>query len=173
MGGSILGSPLFFWSDMKKKSQQTKNQKKYSKKILIASDHAGFDLKKILIAELKKMQFQVEDLGCESSTKSVDYPDYAQKLCKKITDKNQLKGILICGSGIGISIAANRFKHIRAALCNNIKSSKLSRAHNDANVICLGARLITNKTALSIAKAFFSTDFEGARHEARIAKLSK
>jgi ribose 5-phosphate isomerase B len=142
-------------------------------KILIASDHAGFALKQFLIEELKKLQFEILDLGCDSAEKSVDYPDYAQKLSKKITKKNQLRGILICGSGIGISIAANRFKHIRAALCHDAKATKLARAHNDANVLCLGARVITNKSALSIVKAFFSTEFEGARHAARIAKLSK
>ncbi|MBP7709758.1 MAG: ribose 5-phosphate isomerase B [Rickettsiales bacterium] len=148
-------------------------QKKNLKKVLIASDHAGFDLKKFLINELEKLQFEVLDLGCDSATKSVDYPDFAQKLCKKITEKNQISGILICGSGIGISIAANRFKNIRAALCHNAKSAKLTRAHNDANVLCLGARVVKNKSALSIAKAFFSTEFEGARHAARVAKLSK
>lgn len=147
--------------------------KKDFKKVLIASDHAGFDLKKFLINELEKLQFQVLDLGCDSSAKSVDYPDFAQKLCKKIAEKNQISGILICGSGIGISIAANRFKNIRAALCHNIKSAKLTRAHNDANVLCLGARVVKNKSALSIVKAFFSTEFEGARHAARVAKLSK
>lgn len=140
-------------------------------KILIASDHAGFALKKVLTEELQYFQFT--DLGCSSAEKSVDYPDYAQKLCAKITEKNQLRGILICGSGIGISIAANRFKNIRAALCHNVKSAKLARAHNDANVLCLGARVIKNESALSIVKAFFSTEFEGARHAARIAKLSK
>lgn len=142
-------------------------------KILIASDHAGFDLKAFLSAELDKIGFEVEDLGCDSAEKSVDYPDYAQKLSKKITTKNNLKGILVCGSGIGISIAANRNRHIRAALCHNVKSAKLSRAHNDANVICLGARLLKNTTALSMVKAFFSTEFEGARHATRVAKLSK
>jgi ribose 5-phosphate isomerase B len=154
---------------MKKVSPQTR----YFKKVLIASDHAGFDLKKFLIKELEKMQFQALDLGCNSSEKSVDYPDFAQKLCKKITEKNQIPGILICGSGIGVSIAANRFKNIRAALCHNVKSAKLTRAHNDANVLCLGARIIKNKLALSIVKAFFSTEFEGARHAKRVAKLSK
>ncbi len=148
-------------------------QKKNFKKVLIASDHAGFDLKKFLINELEKLQFQVLDLGCDSAVKSVDYPDFAQKLCKKITKRNQARGILICGSGIGISIAANRFKNIRAALCHNVKSAKLTRAHNDANVLCLGSRVVKNKSALSIAKAFFSTEFEGARHAARVAKLSK
>lgn len=146
---------------------------KKSEKILIASDHAGFNLKKFLAEELAKLGFEAIDLGCDSAEKSVDYPDYAQKLCKKITAKNSLRGILICGSGIGISIAANRSKQIRAALCHNTISAKLSRMHNDANVICLGARFTKNKTALSIVKAFLSTEFEGARHAARVAKLSK
>lgn len=141
-----------------------------AKKILIAADHAGFDLKKLLIFELKKMGFEPVDLGTDSATKSVDYPDFAQKLCKKL--KKEF-GILICGSGIGISIAANRFKHIRAALCHNVKSAKLTRAHNDANVLCLGSRMISEKTALSIVKAFLNTKFEGERHERRVAKLSK
>ncbi len=145
-------------------------KKTASEKILIASDHAGFVLKKFLIEEL---QFEVVDLGCKSAEKSVDYPDYANRLCKKITKKNPFRGILICGSGIGISIAANRFKNIRAALCHNVKSAKLARAHNDANVLCLGARVVSNKSALSIVKAFFSTEFEGARHAARVAKLAK
>jgi ribose 5-phosphate isomerase B len=155
---------------MKKKSS---TQKPALEKILIASDHAGFALKKFLIEELAKLELQTVDLGCNSAEKSVDYPDYAQKLSKKITEKNQLRGILICGSGIGISIAANRFKHIRAALCQDVKSVKLARAHNDANVLCLGGRLITNKSALSIVKAFITSEFEGARHAARIKKLSK
>lgn len=144
-----------------------------SEKIIIASDHAGFVLKEFLIEELIKLGFEPVDLGCDSAEKSVDYPDYAQKLTETITVKNNLQGILICGSGIGISIAANRSKHIRAALCSNVELSKLSRAHNNANVLCLGARITNNQSALSIVKAFFSTEFEGARHEARIAKLSK
>ena len=147
--------------------------KNKSEKILIASDHAGFVLKQFLIDELNKLGIESVDLGCSSAEKSVDYPDYAQKLCKKITDKNQLRGILICGSGIGISIAANRFKNISAALCNSAKLAKLARAHNDSNVLCLGARITKNKPALSILKAFLSTEFEGARHAARIKKLSK
>jgi ribose 5-phosphate isomerase B len=147
--------------------------KKLPNKILIASDHAGFALKKFLIEELSKLSFKTVDLGCDSAEKSVDYPDYAKKLCQKITTKNQLRGILICGSGVGISIAANRFQNIRAALCHSSNVTKLSRAHNDANVLCLGARITKNKPALSIVKAFLSTEFEGARHAARIAKLSK
>ena len=139
-------------------------------KILIASDHAGFDLKSLLIKELQKSGFEIQDLGCDSAEKSVDYPDFAQKLSKKL---KKGFGILICGSGIGISIAANRFKHIRAALCHNVKCAKLTRAHNDANVLCLGARMISQKTALAIVKAFLNTKFEGERHERRVKKLSK
>lgn len=150
-----------------------KSEKKISEKILIASDHAGFVLKKFLLEELAKLGFTAIDLGCDSAEKSVDYPDYAQKLCKKITDKNQLRGILICGSGIGISIAANRFKHVRAALCTNKEMAQLSRAHNNANVLCLGARLTKNKTATSILKTFLSSEFEGARHATRVKKLSR
>jgi len=146
------------------------------KKIYIAADHAGFILKEFLIKELINLGFSTMDLGCDSEEKSVDYPDYAQKLCKKISQKSNTKkeiGVLICGSGIGISIAANRFKHIRAALCGNIKSAKLSRAHNDANVICFGARSISEKTALASLKTFLSTDFEDGRHGKRVQKLSK
>jgi ribose 5-phosphate isomerase B len=141
-----------------------------AKKILIASDHAGFDLKTSLIKELEKLGFEAIDLGCNNSEKSVDYPDFAEKLCKKL--KKEF-GILICGSGIGISIAANRFKHVRAALCHNIKAAKLTRSHNDANVLCLGSRMISQKTALAITKNFLSTKFEGGRHDKRVAKLSK
>ncbi len=148
-------------------------KKNPTEKIFIASDHAGFVLKEFLVIELAKLGLEAVDLGCSSAEKSVDYPDYAQKLCKKITDKNQLRGILICGSGIGISIAANRFKHIRAALCYNTNSAKLSRAHNDSNVVCLGARFTKDKQALSIVKAFLSTEFEGARHARRVEKLTK
>lgn len=141
-----------------------------AKKILIASDHAGFELKSLLKKELTNLGFSVVDLGCDSSEKSVDYPDFAQKLCKKL--KKEF-GILICGSGIGISIAANRFKHIRAALCHNVKAAGLTRAHNDANVLCLGSRMISQKTALAITKKFLNTKFEGDRHARRVAKLSK
>lgn len=140
------------------------------KKILISSDHAGFSLKKFLIEELTKLGCKPVDLGCNSAEESVDYPDYAEKLSKKITTEF---GILICGSGVGISIAANRFKHVRAALCHNVKLAKLARAHNDANVISLGARELKNKAALTIVKAFLTTEFEGGRHAARVKKLSK
>lgn len=143
-----------------------------SKKIYIAADHAGFSLKQFLIAELTKLGFTTVDLGCDSAEISVDYPDFAKKLAQKIKNKND-RGILICGSGIGISIAANRFKHIRAALCTSIKLAKLSRAHNDANVICFGARIVSPKITLASIKAFLSTDFEDGRHRKRVEKLTK
>ncbi len=145
-------------------------KKNSAKKILIASDHAGFEMKTFLIKELEKLQIKTIDLGCDNAEKSVDYPDLAQKLGKKLTSEI---GILVCGSGVGISIAANRFKNIRAALCHNAKYAKLSRMHNDANVLCIGARMISQKTALTILKAFLNTEFEGGRHEKRVAKLSK
>ncbi len=142
-----------------------------AKRIYIASDHAGFDLKEILIKEFKKLNIEFIDLGTDSK-ESVDYPDFANKLSEKIKKDSDF-GILICGSGIGISIAANRHKNIRAALCNSAKSAKLSRAHNNANVLCLGARLIKEKPAFSISKAFLSSEFEGDRHAKRVEKLSK
>lgn len=149
-----------------------------TKKIYIASDHAGFDLKKHIIenlvkknSSLKNLQQNIEiiDLGCDSSKISVDYPDFANKLCPNITDDTM--GILICGSGIGISISANRHKNVRAALCHNKITAKLARLHNDANVICLGSRLIKLKLALNICKTFFSQKFEGNRHIQRVEKL--
>lgn len=143
------------------------------KKVVISSDHAGFHLKSFLVESLQNLGFSVLDLGCHSAEKSVDYPDYANILARNMDEKTDEKiGILICGSGVGISIAANRFNHIRAALCNNAKIAKLARSHNDANVLCLGARLISNSNALKIVKTFINQEFEGGRHILRIAKLS-
>jgi ribose 5-phosphate isomerase B len=140
-----------------------------AKKIYIASDHAGFELKEYLINSFKKNNIEIIDLGCNSAKDSVDYPDYANKLCEKITENNF--GILICGTGVGISISANRHKKIRAALCYNKTISKLARSHNNANVICLGARMLKKKYALAICKTFFTQKFDGQRHVARVAKL--
>ena len=140
-----------------------------AKKIYIASDHAGFELKEYLINSFKKNNIEIIDLGCNSAKDSVDYPDYANKLCEKITENNF--GILICGTGIGISISANRHKKIRAALCYNKTIAELSRSHNDANVICLGARMLKKKYALAICKTFFTQKFDGQRHVARVEKL--
>lgn len=145
-------------------------------KIVIASDHAGYDLKSAIIKEFKS-KFDLIDLGPGSADISVDYPDFAKKLAKEIINKKAAKetifGILICGSGVGISIAANRFPEIRAALCHNQKIAKLSRKHNDANVLCLGARITKKDSALKIVKAFLNTKFEGGRHIKRVKKLGK
>lgn len=142
------------------------------KKIVIGSDHAGFELKKFVIKELELMGYKVTDVGTENGTDSVDYPDFAYKLCKKIIDKEFDKGILICGTGIGISIAANRFKEIRAALCHMPMEARLTRQHNNANVLCMGGRIIGKITAKECVEAFLNTEFEGGRHQKRVDKLS-
>ena len=138
--------------------------------ILIASDHAGFKLKKILIEELQA-EIKFEDLG-PFSENSVDYPDYAKKLSKKIDLKNDLIGVLICGSGIGMSMVANRFKNVRAALCMNNEMSSLARQHNDANILVLGSRLISEQEAIKCLLVFLKTNYEGGRHQARLDKFN-
>lgn len=140
-----------------------------TKDIIIASDHAGFSLKENIITELKKKKFKIKNLGTYNDVNSVDYPIFAKKLCKKINSKNI--GILVCGSGIGMSIAANRHKGIRAALVNSINASKLSRLHNNANVICIGSRLISKKIAIKSIMSFLVTKFEGDRHLRRVKLL--
>ncbi|MES2676947.1 MAG: ribose 5-phosphate isomerase B [Pseudomonadota bacterium] len=140
-------------------------------KIAIASDHAGFDLKSLIIKELNQ-KHSIIDLGAENSQTSVDYPDFATKVAEKIINQQVDFGILICGSGVGISIAANRFHQVRAALCHNVEIATLARQHNDANVLCLGARFINNQTALQMVEAFLTTAFEGGRHIKRVEKLS-
>ena len=139
------------------------------KKIFISSDHAGYNLKINIIKKFSKKQ-KIVDLG-PSSNNSVDYPDYAHKLSKKVAINKGSFGILICGSGVGMSMAANRHKNIRAALCHNIKSAKLSRQHNNANVITLGARLTKKKVALKCVDTFLKTKFKGGRHLRRIKKI--
>ena len=138
-------------------------------KIFISSDHAGFNLKKNIIKKLSK-KLKIIDLG-PSSTLSVDYPDYAHKLSKKVASNSRNLGILICGSGMGMAISANKNKKIRAALCYSIKSTKLSRLHNNANIITLGERLINKKKAFNLIKVFLSTKFEGGRHLRRVKKI--
>ena len=138
-------------------------------KIFISSDHAGFDLKKRIIQKFSKNQ-KIIDLG-PSSDKSVDYPDYAHKLSKKVSSNSRNFGILVCGSGIGMSISANKNKKIRAALCYSVKNTKLSRLHNNANIITLGARLINKNKAFNLIKVFLSTKFEGGRHLRRVKKI--
>ena len=144
------------------------HEKKYM--IVIASDHAGFDLKQYIIQHLKSINQSFIDLGC-NSIDAVDYPDYAYKLAETINSKKAERGILICGSGIGMSIAANRFPYIRAALCTDPIMAKFSREHNDANVLVLGARIIDNNTALECFEAFMNTEFKGGKHQIRIDKL--
>ncbi len=140
------------------------------KKIFISSDHAGFKLKEVIKSYLLKKKLSFQDLGPTSDSK-VDYPDYAHKVAKKVKTSRNNVGILICGSGTGMNIAANRHKNIRAALCFNLKSTKLSRLHNDANIITLGSRLLTKKNALNYINVFLSTKFEGGRHSKRIKKI--
>ena len=140
------------------------------KKIYISSDHAGFKLKESIKFYLKKKNYKFIDLGPGNENR-VDYPDYAHKLAKKVKMSKNHVGILICGSGMGMNIAANRHKNIRAALCFNLKSTKLSRLHNDANIITLGSRLLKKKNVLNFVNVFLNTKFEGGRHTKRIRKI--
>jgi ribose 5-phosphate isomerase B len=139
------------------------------KNIYIASDHAGYNLKESIKEKYSK-KYNLFDLGPEKSSKKVNYPDYAHKLSKKINNKQNI-GILVCGSGMGMSMSANKHKNIRAALCYSVKNAKLSRLHNDANVITLGERLISKKLAFKCINAFLNTKFEGGRHLKRIKKI--
>jgi ribose 5-phosphate isomerase B len=139
--------------------------------IAIASDHTGVDMKTLLKDHLTSLGHQLIDLGPET-TAAVDYPDYADKLADAIANKQAEYGVLLCGSGIGISIAANRHRHLRAALCHDALTARLSRLHNDANVLVMGARLIGSDTAKDCATIFFATAFEGGRHQNRVSKLS-
>ena len=140
------------------------------KKIIIASDHAGYSLKEYIKNYLSKKDYTIKDIGAKS-TKSVDYPDYAHKLSKILKKNLKNIGVLICGSGQGMIMAANKHKNIRAALCYDVKSTKLSRLHNDANIITLGSRLISKKEALKFLNIFLKTKFEGGRHKKRIKKI--
>ena len=140
------------------------------KTIYIASDHAGFNLKKAIINKFEK-KINFKDLGSHNSEKSVNYPDYAHKVCLKVVKKKSNIGVLVCGSGMGMAMAANKHKKIRAALCYSIKNAKLSRLHNDANVITLGSRLTNKKTAFNCLNAFLTTKFEGGRHKKRVVNI--
>ena len=141
-----------------------------SKKVCIASDHAGFNLKETIKDYLINENISIIDLG-PSNDVSVDYPTFAQKVSKRIKSKKSDIGILICGSGTGMSISANKIKGIRAAVCYNIKSTRLSREHNNANIICLGARFTKKIEALKLINIFLKTKFEAGRHLRRINKI--
>ena len=140
------------------------------KKIFISSDHAGYKLKEDIKLFLKKKKYTFVDLGPNNDSRA-DYADYAHLVAKKVKKNKINRGILVCGSGIGMNITANRHKNIRAAQCYNEKSTKLSRLHNDANIITLGSRLLSKKNALNCISVFLKTKFEGGRHSKRIKKI--
>ena len=139
-------------------------------KISIASDHAGFQLKEDLKKHFKN-DYDFNDYGTDSS-ESVDYPDFAHRLAEQISEKKESFGVLICGSGIGMSMVANRYKYVRAALCLNENMARLSREHNNANVLVLGSRLISWEEAIKCFSMFFKSNFEGNRHQARLDKFN-
>lgn len=144
-------------------------------KIFIASDHAGFDSKIKIVQYCKShfdFDFDMEDLGPVSKDR-VDYPDFADKVCQNLKEHPESFGILVCGSGQGMAMRANKYAHIRAALCWNTESATLSREHNAANILCVGARLLDENEIKKIVSAFFFTKFEGGRHQQRVLKISK
>ena len=140
-------------------------------KIAIGSDHAGFDLKKTLIKQLEEKGFEVKDFGCHS-TESMDYPDSAHPVCESIEKKESNLGLLICGSGNGITMTANKHQGIRAALSWTPEIASLARQHNDANILSLPARFISEDLAVEITNAFFDSEFEGGRHQKRVDKIA-
>ena len=139
--------------------------------VAIAADHGGYELKTALLPELKALGFEVLDLGTDS-TDSVDYPNFANAVADAIGRGRAQRGVLICGTGIGMSIAANRQRHIRCALAHDATTAQLARQHNDANVLALGARVLGIETAKACLRIFFTTAFEGGRHARRVAQLS-
>ena len=139
-------------------------------KLAIASDHAGFELKRELLEVLSHRKVTVHDVGCFSSD-AVDYPDFAVEVAKAVAAGKADLGILVCGTGIGMSIVANKFKGVRAALCHTEFEARMSRAHNDANILCLGSRVTGAGLARVVLEAFLNTKFEGGRHERRVQKI--
>lgn len=141
-----------------------------SKPIAIASDHAGYQLKTVLAQELAEMGYEVLDLGTDGPD-SVDYPDFGAALARAVQDGRAERGVVVCGTGIGIAMAANRHAGVRAAVCHDETSSRLAREHNDANVLALGARLMGVEVAKDCLRTFLTTEFAGGRHAPRVAKL--
>ncbi|MBN8222689.1 MAG: ribose 5-phosphate isomerase B [Spirochaetes bacterium] len=137
-------------------------------KVAIAADHGGFDLKEALKKKLSTVEWV--DLGTHNGD-SVDYPDFGAALARRVAAGEFQRGVLICGSGIGISIAANKIKGIRAALCHNAYTAEMARKHNDANIIAMGGRVVDENTAATMTEIFLSTDFEGGRHARRVEKI--
>ena len=140
------------------------------KKIAIASDHGGFDLKKSIVSFLLNKGWVVDDFGAPN-TDPVDYPDYGIKLAKAIIDKKFVRGILICGTGIGMSVIVNRFPGIRGTLCSDVYTAKMSREHNDSNILIMGGRVIGPGLAIEILDTWLNTEFEGGRHQRRLDKI--
>jgi ribose 5-phosphate isomerase B len=139
-------------------------------KIILASDHAGLDLRQELVAGLRERGVPFEDVG-PSSRESVDYPDFASKVARAVATGHCTHGVLVCGTGIGMSIVANKYRGVRAALCTTEFEARMARAHNDANVLCLGQRVVGAGVARAILEAFLATPFEGGRHEKRVQKI--
>lgn len=142
-------------------------------KIFIASDHAGFEFKREMSEFIRSLGYEVKDLGTTDATTSVDYPDFGFALAREVSKSDKFYGVAICGSGIGISIAANRHPAIRCALCFSLEHAKLAREHNNANIIALGARLTDLNLAKEMVKKFLNTEFSGGRHERRVKKLGE
>jgi ribose 5-phosphate isomerase B len=140
--------------------------------ILIAADHAGVELKRKVESELKKLGFAVRDLGTDS-TASTDYPDFAHPLAKQVSDGKAKRGVLLCGTGLGMSYVANRYPNVRAAVTWSAEVAELARSHNDSNVLILPARFVTDDDAVKILRKFLDTPFEGGRHERRVVKIDK
>lgn len=138
--------------------------------VLLAADHAGYPLKEQIKAQLLELSFPVHDLGT-NGTDSVDYPDYGRRMADAIAERLDARGVIVCGTGIGISIAANRNPAVRAALCHDVTTARLARQHNDANVLAMGARIIGSEIARDCVLAFLDTAFEGGRHARRVAML--
>jgi ribose 5-phosphate isomerase B len=141
-------------------------------KIYVGSDHGGYALKTSLKRHLKSAGYQIEDLGTDSAD-SCDYPDFAQAVARKVLADPESKGLLICGTGIGISISANRFKGIRAAMCRSGLEAELARKHNNANIVALGERITGLAMAVDIVEKFFNTEFEAGRHLVRVKKIEQ
>lgn len=140
-------------------------------KVAIGSDHAGYELKQVISEMLKTCGHEVIDFGCDSCS-SVDYPDYAYSVAEAVSEGKVERGILICGTGIGMSIVANKFIGVRAALCNDLYTAKMSRLHNDANVLAIGGRVVGKDLAKEIVIVWINTPFEGGRHQKRVEKIN-
>lgn len=141
-------------------------------KIAIGADHGGYELKQKIIVLLEKLNHEIYDVGC-NTTQSVDYPSFAEAVCERIIHGESAGGILVCGTGIGMSIAANRNRKIRAANCHNEYTARMSREHNDANVLCIGARVLGEGVVEEIVRVWLETEFAGGRHQQRVQQYSE